>query len=259
MNYSHPEYLTSAEDVIDGIERRDKRLRIFDTTVYLLPDPPRYRVESGRDNYLKGHIPTAGLLDLTRGMSDAASPLAFTLPERAAAAGRIPQVRGRRRQSRGAVQHHPHHVGDALVVDAALGRPQERDAARRRLHRLDRRRPSDRQQPHAVSDERYDRSAAARFVGNPRGSARRGRRRRRVHDQRAVAGCLCRHVEHQLRTAGTHPGQQEPLLRFHPRRSIVPQRRRNRGGGRRCRAFEPPTASSRIAAAAYRQPSMRSH
>ncbi len=80
MNYSHPEYLTSAEDVIDGIERRDKRLRIFDTTVYLLPDPPRYRVESGRDNYLKGHIPTAGLLDLTRGMSDAASPLAFTLP-----------------------------------------------------------------------------------------------------------------------------------------------------------------------------------
>jgi len=80
MNYSHPEYLTSAEDVLDGIERRDKRLRIFDTTVYLHPDPPRYRVESGRDNYLKGHIPTAGLLDLTRGMSDASSPLAFTLP-----------------------------------------------------------------------------------------------------------------------------------------------------------------------------------
>ena len=75
MNYSHPEYLTSAEDVLDGIERRDKRLRIFDTTVYLHPDPPRYRVESGRDNYLKGHIPTAGLLDLTRGMSDASSPL----------------------------------------------------------------------------------------------------------------------------------------------------------------------------------------
>jgi thiosulfate/3-mercaptopyruvate sulfurtransferase len=80
MNYSHPEYLTSAEDVLDGIERRDKRLRIFDTTVYLHPDPPRYRVESGRDNYLKGHIPTAGMLDLTRGMSDASSPLAFTLP-----------------------------------------------------------------------------------------------------------------------------------------------------------------------------------
>jgi thiosulfate/3-mercaptopyruvate sulfurtransferase len=80
MNYSHPEYLTSAEDVLDGIERRDKRLRIFDTTVYLHPDPPRYRVESGVANYLKGHIPTAGLLDLTRGMSDATSPLAFTLP-----------------------------------------------------------------------------------------------------------------------------------------------------------------------------------
>ena len=80
MNYAHPEYFTSAEDVMDGIERRDKRLRIFDTTVYLHPNPPGYRVESGRDNYLKGHIPTAGLLDLTRGMSDASSPLAFTLP-----------------------------------------------------------------------------------------------------------------------------------------------------------------------------------
>ena len=80
MNYAHPEYLTSAEDVLDGIERRDKRLRIFDTTVYLHAGPQGYRVESGRDNYLNGHIPTAGLLDLTRGMSDASSPLAFTLP-----------------------------------------------------------------------------------------------------------------------------------------------------------------------------------
>ncbi len=51
MNYVHPEYLTSADDVEDGIERRDKRLRIFDTTVFLRPDPPRYRVESGRENY----------------------------------------------------------------------------------------------------------------------------------------------------------------------------------------------------------------
>ncbi len=41
MNYAHPEYLTSAEDVIDGIERRDKRLRIFDTTVYLQPESAR--------------------------------------------------------------------------------------------------------------------------------------------------------------------------------------------------------------------------
>lgn len=80
MNYAHPEYFTSAEDVMDGVERRDKRLRIFDTTVYLHPGPTGYRVESGRANYLKGHIPTAGLLDLTRGMSDASSPLAFTLP-----------------------------------------------------------------------------------------------------------------------------------------------------------------------------------
>jgi thiosulfate/3-mercaptopyruvate sulfurtransferase len=80
MNYSHPEYLTSADDVEDGIERRDKRLRIFDTTVFLRPDPPRYRVESGRENYFTAHIPTAGFLDLTKGLSDETSPFAFTLP-----------------------------------------------------------------------------------------------------------------------------------------------------------------------------------
>jgi thiosulfate/3-mercaptopyruvate sulfurtransferase len=80
MDYAHPEYLMSPEDVQEGLERRDRRLRIFDTTVYLRPDPPRYRVESGRDNYLQSHIPTAGMLDLTRGLSDASSRLAFTLP-----------------------------------------------------------------------------------------------------------------------------------------------------------------------------------
>ena len=80
MNYAHPEYFTSPEDVQDSIDRRDRRLRIFDTTVYLRPDPPRYRIESGRDDYLRSHIPTAGMLDLTRGLSDAASPLPFTLP-----------------------------------------------------------------------------------------------------------------------------------------------------------------------------------
>jgi thiosulfate/3-mercaptopyruvate sulfurtransferase len=80
MSYAHPEYLISPEDVQEGIERRDRRLRIFDTTVYLRPDPPRYRVESGRDNYLQGHISTAGMLDLTRGLSDASNRLAFTLP-----------------------------------------------------------------------------------------------------------------------------------------------------------------------------------
>jgi thiosulfate/3-mercaptopyruvate sulfurtransferase len=80
MDYVHPEYLTSADDVEDGIERRDKRLRIFDTTVFLRPDPPRYRVESGRENYFAAHIPTAGFLDLTKGLSDETSPFAFTLP-----------------------------------------------------------------------------------------------------------------------------------------------------------------------------------
>jgi thiosulfate/3-mercaptopyruvate sulfurtransferase len=80
MSYAHPEYLTDPDDVIEAIGRRDRRMRVFDTTVYLRPDPPRYRIESGRDNYLRSHIPTAGLLDLTQGLSDATSPYAFTLP-----------------------------------------------------------------------------------------------------------------------------------------------------------------------------------
>ena len=80
MAYAHPEYLTDPDDVIEAIGRRDRRMRVFDTTVYLRPDPPRYRIESGRDNYLGSHLPTAGLLDLTRGLSDPSSPHAFTLP-----------------------------------------------------------------------------------------------------------------------------------------------------------------------------------
>jgi thiosulfate/3-mercaptopyruvate sulfurtransferase len=80
MAYAHPEFLTDPDDVIEAIGRRDRRMRVFDTTVYLRPDPPRYRIESGRDSYLRSHIPTAGLLDLTRGLSDAASPHPFTLP-----------------------------------------------------------------------------------------------------------------------------------------------------------------------------------
>jgi thiosulfate/3-mercaptopyruvate sulfurtransferase len=80
MSYAHPEYLTAPDDVLEAIGRRDRRMRVFDCTIHLRPDPPRYRIESGRDEYLQAHIPTAGMLDLTRGLSDTSSPHAFTLP-----------------------------------------------------------------------------------------------------------------------------------------------------------------------------------
>jgi thiosulfate/3-mercaptopyruvate sulfurtransferase len=77
--YRHPEYLATPADVAAAL-RDDPRLRVYDCTVYLVPDPPRYRVESGRATYLEGHVPGAGFLDLTRGLSDTASKLGFTLP-----------------------------------------------------------------------------------------------------------------------------------------------------------------------------------
>ena len=56
-------------------------LRVFDTTVHLVPDQRRvYRVESGHSDYEDAHVPGAGFLDLSGALSDRASPLAFTLP-----------------------------------------------------------------------------------------------------------------------------------------------------------------------------------
>ncbi len=225
MNYSHPEYLTSAEDVLDGIERRDKRLRIFDTTVYLIPDPPRYRVESGRDNYLKGHIPTAGLLDLTRGMSDASSPLAFTLPG-------VQQLQDEFRKYGVA--------DDSLVVLYSTTHIMWATRLWWMLHWAGHKNVTlldggytgwiEAGLPIDNNPTPYPTSSMT-VVPQPglwattRGSARRGRQRRRVHDQRTVAGRIRRHVENELRPARTHPGEQEPVLRLHPERPVVPQRR----------------------------------
>lgn len=59
----------------------EPRLRIFDCTVHLRPAVPGpYRVESGRADYDRAHIPGAAFLDLQRDLSDPRSPLRFTLP-----------------------------------------------------------------------------------------------------------------------------------------------------------------------------------
>jgi len=82
MSHRRDEFLVTADALAARLGAPD--LRVFDCTVYLRPDPPRYRVESGRDTYREGHVPGAGFLDLTADLSDAGQRLAFTLPDDAA-------------------------------------------------------------------------------------------------------------------------------------------------------------------------------
>ncbi|MDP6707403.1 MAG: sulfurtransferase [Alphaproteobacteria bacterium] len=61
----------------------DAGLRIYDCTTYLHPAEPGsdlpYRVESGRADYDKGHIPGAAFLDLQGELSDNSTTLRFTM------------------------------------------------------------------------------------------------------------------------------------------------------------------------------------
>ncbi|HZZ90018.1 MAG TPA: sulfurtransferase [Caulobacteraceae bacterium] len=61
---------------------KDPDLRVFDVTVHLRPNASGgpYSIESGRADYEAGHVPGAAFLDLAGELSDAASPLAFTMP-----------------------------------------------------------------------------------------------------------------------------------------------------------------------------------
>ncbi|HXQ14664.1 MAG TPA: sulfurtransferase [Caulobacteraceae bacterium] len=72
--------LVSTEWLAENLE--DSAVRIFDVTVHLRPSPSGgpYQIESGRADYLAGHLPGAGFLDLPRDLSDTSSPLAFTMP-----------------------------------------------------------------------------------------------------------------------------------------------------------------------------------
>ena len=58
-----------------------ENLRIFDTTSFLIPVPGApYRIKSGIEEFLRGHIPGAGFLDLNGELSNRASPLPFMMP-----------------------------------------------------------------------------------------------------------------------------------------------------------------------------------
>jgi thiosulfate/3-mercaptopyruvate sulfurtransferase len=78
-DYAHPKFLISAEGLARQLAEDDRCL-VFDCTVHLRPDPPRYRVESGASTFAEGHIAGAAFLDLTGELSDPSSGLGFTLP-----------------------------------------------------------------------------------------------------------------------------------------------------------------------------------
>ncbi len=63
---------------------KEPELRIFDCTTYLVYETGTgrpYRVESGRADYDKGHIPGSAFLDLQGAFSDSTSGFNFTMPQ----------------------------------------------------------------------------------------------------------------------------------------------------------------------------------
>lgn len=79
--YRNPEALVSTGWLTAN--GADPALRVFDCTVYLIYETGTgrpYRVESGRADYDKGHIPGSAFLDLQAELSDGSSGLNFTMP-----------------------------------------------------------------------------------------------------------------------------------------------------------------------------------
>jgi thiosulfate/3-mercaptopyruvate sulfurtransferase len=79
--YAHPEAIVDTAWLAANLS--DPSLRVFDCTTYLLYETGTgrpYRVESGRADYDKGHIPGSAFLDLQGELSDSASRFNFTMP-----------------------------------------------------------------------------------------------------------------------------------------------------------------------------------
>ncbi len=74
--------LISTQALADRLQRGDRPLRLFDTTVHLrAAQPGPYRVDSGRADYEAAHIPSAAFIDLNEELSDTNSALRFTMPK----------------------------------------------------------------------------------------------------------------------------------------------------------------------------------
>ena len=79
MSYAHPEYLISAQELIQQLS--DPAVRIYDTSVLLLAAEQGYTSQPGRERYLREHIPGAGFINLSEDWSDTRSPYNNTLPQ----------------------------------------------------------------------------------------------------------------------------------------------------------------------------------
>ena len=79
MSYAHPEYLISAQELMQQL--RDPAVRIYDTSVLLLAAEQGYTSQPGRERYLREHIPGAGFINLSEDWSDTRSPYNNTLPQ----------------------------------------------------------------------------------------------------------------------------------------------------------------------------------
>ena len=78
--YTNPAAIVETEWLANNLN--DSRLRIFDCTTFLHDEMGAhrpYRVESGRGEYEKGHIPRSAFLDLQGELSDGSSKLWFTV------------------------------------------------------------------------------------------------------------------------------------------------------------------------------------
>lgn len=80
MTYTNPQYLVSTDELAHAYASHADRLRVFDVTVNLVPNPPGYKAVSGREEFEKAHLPGAMFLDLISDLSDTTSGLGFTLP-----------------------------------------------------------------------------------------------------------------------------------------------------------------------------------
>ncbi len=78
-DYARPELLLETDWLADHLD--DPKVRIFDCTTHLVPDPDKvFTVKSGLEDYQAGHIPGAGFLDLQGDLSDPAGTFRFTTP-----------------------------------------------------------------------------------------------------------------------------------------------------------------------------------
>lgn len=78
-DYVKGDFLVETDWLADHLG--DPKVRIFDCTTHLIPDPNKvFTVKSGLEDYQAGHIPGAGYLDLQADLSDPAGAFRFTTP-----------------------------------------------------------------------------------------------------------------------------------------------------------------------------------